>query len=503
MAAGILKRISISALSFCVLTLSGCAVGPDYTAPEIQLPEAWQTKSSATSEQASAAVDQSKQIDRWWELFSDPVLNQLIEHAVGSEADPRNFDLRIAVSRVKQARELVRVAQAAWLPSMSSTSSFTRSRISANSLLGASAGSGGGGFSFLPGFTNNLFSVGFDAMWELDFFGKTARAVEAEEAMADATEENYNQVLLTLVAEIARNYIEYRASDERLEAVTRNIKAQRESLSLTQSRFSAGMTSQLDVFQADAQLATTESQKPVLQYAKDQARNRLAVLLGEFPPFVSVFFESRAGQLPRDIHFIPNSLPSDLIRKRPDIRAAERQLAASTARIGVSTAAFFPSFSIAVAGSLQSRDSNNWLDYASRSWSVGPSVRLPIFEGGRLVASLRAADADQEAVFENFRKTVYSSVEEVENAISSYTQEQSRFETLSRALEANRQSVDISRRLYTEGLADFLRVLEAERSLYTTEDSVIATKAARITSAIALFKALGGGWDRSEPISVQ
>lgn len=462
------------------------------------MPPSWVGTEKAP-DAANAATPPEQNIDRWWELFSDPNLNELIAHAVGTDEEAKNFDLRIAASRIKSARQAVRIAQASWLPTLDANAGVTRSRISSNSLLGSAAGTGGAGFSFLPGFTNNLFSAGFDAMWEFDFFGKTRREVEAQEDLFEAMEENRNQILLTLVAEIARNYVEYHASEERIDAVERNIRAQSDSLSLTQSRFSAGMTSQLDVFQAQAQLASTESQRPVLQYAKDQARNRLAVLLGEYPHFVVTFFETHKGSLPDDFHFVPQAVPSQLIRKRPDIRMAERQLAATTARIGVATAAFFPDFSLTLAGSLQSRNSDNWLDWGSRSWSIGPGVRLPIFEGGRLVASLRSANAEQEIAFDTYQKTVYSSVEEVENAISSYTQDQKRFDSLSRALEANHHSMEISRKLYTEGLADFLRVLEAQRSLLITEDSVIATRAARITSLIALFKALGGGWDRPAP----
>ena len=478
---------------------SGCAVGPDYKTPELETPTTWISVKKDQNKDASNSVAdaqaQEKALDRWWELFSDPALNELVQLAVGTKDNPKNFDLKIAAARVQEARAQVQVSESAWFPSIDSKASFARSRISRNSLLGASAGGSGGGFSFLPGFTNNLFSFGFDAMWELDFFGKTRRGVEASDALLEATEDNYHQMVLTMVAEIARNYVEYRAADERIEAITRNIKAQDNSLSLTRSRFQAGMTSQLDVFQAEAQLAATEAQRPGLQLARDQARNRLAVLLGEYPGFVEIYFQNHPGKLPEDIGFVPSTLPSQLLRKRPDIRAAERQLAAATAQVGVATAEFFPDFSLSLAGSFQSRESKNWLQWASRSWNLNPQVSLPIFQGGRLVGNLDAANAAQEQAMETYKKAVFSSVEEVENSISAYQQEQIRNKSLARALAANHQSMEISQRLYTEGLADFLRVLEAERSLFSTEDSVIASKAIRVTSLIALFKALGGGWD--------
>ena len=495
------------------LLLAGCAVGPDYRTPEIETPQGYETlnredlrrgersKSREADKVSSAAnpqVDEAEtNLDRWWEKFSDPALNELIDYAVGSEDSPWSFDLRIAAARVLEARAQIQIAQASWFPNLRASSSIQRSRISTNSLIGSSVGSSGGGFNFLPGLTNTLYSVGFDSAWELDFFGKTRRAVESQRALTEATEESYHQVMLTLVAEIARNYVEYRAAEERIAANDRNIAAQEQSLSLTRSRFKAGMTSELDVFQAESQAATTESLKPPLVLARDQARNRLAVLLGEYPAFVSKFFESHPGKVPDDIQFLPRSLPSDLLRKRPDVKAAERQLAAASARIGVATAQFFPTFSLAVAGSFQSQQSKNWLDYSSRSWSLLPSVSLPIFEGGRLSGSLHAANADERVAFETYRQSVFASVEDVENAISKYAQDQKRFHSLSRALAANQQSMNISQKLYSEGLADFLRVLDAERSLYTTEDQVIATKASRVTSLIALFKALGGGW--SEP----
>jgi outer membrane protein, multidrug efflux system len=471
--------------TFLILAgLSGCTVGPSYHTPTVPLPTTW----SALPE--SSVQNEAIDLTQWWTTLDDPVLNSLIERAVQT-----NLDLRLATARIREARALRGVTAADLWPTINSGGSYLRFRGSENTF--SSSTTGGATNSNTDSFSSegDLFQVNFDATWELDLFGRVQRSLEAAEADIAAEEENLRDVLVTLVAEVARNYVELRGFQRQLFVTHNNIQSQQQSVELTNARFQAGLTSGLDVAQAEAQLSTTQSQTPTLESAKRQSIHRLGVLLGQLPETLinELTPEKPIPSVPPEILV---GLPSELLQRRPDVRRAERQASAETARIGVATADLFPRFvfSANVLG-LQSVDITDLALASSRFWSVGPTIRWPIFDAGRIRANIEAHSARGEQSLARYEQTVLTAIEEVENTLVAYTQEHLRQRALASAVEANRRSVALAYEQYTRGLGDFLNVLDAQRSLYNAEDQLVQSERAITANLIALYKALGGGWE--------
>jgi NodT family efflux transporter outer membrane factor (OMF) lipoprotein len=322
--------------------------------------------------------------------------------------------------------------------------------------------------------------------------------VEAADATLAAAEFTRRDLLVSLFAEVARNYIEARGFQRRLSIAEQNIRAQREVLFLTRDRFKAGLSSDLDVQQASVLLATTEAQLPTLEIGFEQAAHRLGVLLAQ-PPGTFVERLTKAALIPAIPPAVPVGLPSDLLRRRPDIQQAERELAAATARIGVAVAELFPKFSLTGSIGLQSVSAGDWFTPGSRFWSVGPSVHWRLFEAGRIRANVRVQNARQEQVLARYEQTVLTSLEEVENALTSYAREQNRLRSLTTAAQASRDALEIAGQLYQNGLADFLRVLDSQRSLYQAEDALAQSERAVALNLISIYKAIGGGWQSARP----
>jgi NodT family efflux transporter outer membrane factor (OMF) lipoprotein len=343
----------------------------------------------------------------------------------------------------------------------------------------------------------NLFQAGFDANWEIDVFGGVRRAVEASEADIQAAEEAQRYVLVSLLSEVGRNYIEARSGQRRLAIAHENIVSQRDTLELTRTRFNAGLTSELDVAQAESQLATTQSQVPLLEVLVKQAIHRLGVLLGQ-PPESLLDELNREAPIPTLPPQVPVGLPSDLLERRPDIRRSERELAAATARIGVATSELFPRFSLTGSFGSQTDDMQHFLDRKSLFWSVGPTMSWPVFDAGRIRANIDMQDARQQQALMMYQQAILIALEEVENTLVAYRQEQVRHKHLTTAVQANRRAVDVAHERYTKGLADFLSVLESQRALYVTEDAMVQSEGQAVGSLIALYKALGGGWEAGE-----
>jgi multidrug efflux system outer membrane protein len=340
----------------------------------------------------------------------------------------------------------------------------------------------------------NLFQAGFDATWELDIFGGTRRAVEAADATLAAAEESRRDALVTLLSEVALNYVNLRGAQRRLAIAYENIAAQQDTVNLTQQRFQAGFTNELDVAQAQAQLATTQSQVPLLETSLRQAMYQLSVLLA-LPPAGLVAELEQAAPLPVTPPEVPVGLPADVLRRRPDIRVAERQLAAATANIGVATADLFPKFSLTGSFGTQTRDMRHFLDSRSLFWSVGPAVSWPIFQGGAIRANIRVQNARQEQALATYEKAVLTALQDVENALVAYGNEKVRHAVLAEAVRASQTATDLSNELYGRGLTAFLNVLESQRTLYATQDQLVQSETTTITNLIALYKALGGGWE--------
>ncbi|MFA6286282.1 MAG: efflux transporter outer membrane subunit [Opitutaceae bacterium] len=457
-----------------LLTMAGCAtVGPDYHPPESSPPEKWSEAGNADS-----PVGEMTAATKWWTLFSDPTLNDLVEKAVAA-----NHDLRIARARILQARAQHLIARKNFGPTLDGSAGYTRERASIN------ADSSGGRVS--P--DSDLYQAGFDAAWEIDLFGKKRRAVEAARAEVSASEEMWGDTLVTLVGEVARNFIEMRGLQQRLVLARATIATQEDALELARVRFTAGLTSELDVVQAVTLVTGTRSDLPTLEAQRQKSIHRLAVLLGREPGALLAEL-SQDGPVPSAPPDVPVGLPADLLRRRPDVRAAERRLAAATAQIGVQTAELFPTFSLTGSAGLASASMSNWWESGSRFWSFGPTVQWRIFDAGRIRAAVRVKTALQDEALADYEKTVLTSLQEVEDALVDYAKERVRHEALRERVASAARAVELASELYRNGLTDFLNVLDARRSQYQAEDLLAQSTQAVSTNLVALYKALGGGW---------
>ncbi len=468
--------------AYCLLlivsALQSCAVGPDYRPPSREFPENW-------SAGPRTGIDtQAPPAQRWWTLFKDPVLDSLIERAAAA-----NLDLRLAEARLLQARAARAYASADVWPAADTSISYAHQRLSKNQPIFGQVEFPGG----VP-LEANVYQAGFDAAWELDFFGGKRRALEAADADLAAVEAGRDDALVTLLAEVAQNYIELRTLQRRTAIAGENIKVQQEAVALTRARFEGGLTTELDVTQATALLAGTEATLPVLEASIAGKMHQLALLLGREP--AALFDElSNESAIPLVPPEIPVGLPSGLLRRRPDIRKAERQLAASTARIGVATAEFFPSFSLTGQAGLLSISADDFLNVDSRFYSAGPGIRWRIFDAGRLDAGLDASNARQAEALAAYEKSLLISLRDVEDALTAYGKEQKRLQSLQAESAQYRRSVELADALYADGQINFLNVLDARRSVLQAENDVAQSESALCRSLIALYKALGGGWD--------
>jgi outer membrane protein, multidrug efflux system len=472
-------RLVIAFLIFLyAAALSGCMVGPDYKPPQMALPADW-IEASPASSAGLEVVD----LTRWWTVFEDPTLVSLEERAIRS-----NLNLLQAEARIRQARAARGVAAGGLGPAVDAGASFQRSRSPVRTSSGQD--------NETRGIVSNTYDTGFDAAWELDIFGGIRRSIEAADADLQAAEESRRDVLVTLTAEVARNYIELRAFQQRIEIARQNLATQQHSARLTRLRFEGGFVSGLDVANAEAQVATTASQIPVLEAAARQSIYALGFLLGQEPAALMAEL-SPAADIPPAPPATPEGLPSDLLRRRPDIRRAEADIHAATARIGVATAELFPKFTITGSAGLRSSDFSSWLTWDQRFWSFGPSVSWRVFDTGRTRAAIAEQEALQEQALIAYRQTVLTALQEVENALIASAKEQERRRALVDAVEANRRAVRLAKTLYTEGQTDFLSVLDAQRSLFLTEETLVLSTSAVSTDLVALYKAIGGGWDEA------
>jgi outer membrane protein, multidrug efflux system len=454
--------------------LAGCEVGPDYREPQADAPAQWASPLRGTVTNLVSADVQ------WWKSFRDPELDSLIIRAAQS-----NLNITAAWARVRQARFERAIAKGGFWPNLDATASYSYNRASATGIL-----------PFPPGvpLEANLYQAGFDSTWELDVFGATRRSVEAATAELAAAEFGRRNLLLSLYGEVARNYVQARAFQRRLEVLRKNIKAQQDILNLTRDLFAKGLATDLDVRQGEALLATTQSQEPGLETGFRACAYHLSVLLGG-PPGALLEELSVNAPVPAAPPAVPVGLPSDLIHRRPDIQQAERQLAAATARIGVAKADLFPQFSLTGDVGLESIYASDWFTAGSRYWTAGPMAQWRLFDAGRIRANIHLQTARQEESLAAYEQAVLAAFEDVENALTSYAQEQIRRQSLERAVEANKQAAGLAEDLYRHGLADFLRVLESQRSLYQSQDALIESDQIVSSNLIALYKALGGGWE--------
>jgi NodT family efflux transporter outer membrane factor (OMF) lipoprotein len=460
-----------------LLALAACAVGPDYERPARPMPVDWTEKANTLDPATSRARGGPAEVAEWWKSFRDPELSGLIVRAAES-----NLDLRLAEARVREARGLRGVAAGALLPEASASAGYSRNRTSENVPLPGA------------GQQSNLYQAGFDAAWEIDVFGGIRRTVEAADAGVDAAVEARRNVSVTLLAEVGRNYIEIRGLQAQIAIAFQNLEAQKKTLELTQARFQAGRAAELDVVRARAQVSTTASLIPVLESRRIQATHRLSVLLGGEPGSLRLELAAAAA-IPAPPPEVPVGLPSDLLRRRPDIRRAERELAAATARVGAATAELYPKFSLTGFFALQSVSAADFAKWGSRAWSVGPTIQWSLFQGGRLRAQIEVENARQEQAALGYERSILIALQEVEDALTAYAKEQAHRAELANSVEANVRAVDLANQRYAQGLADFLSVLDAQRSLYVTQDALVQSDRQISENLVALYKALGGGWE--------
>ena len=466
-----------AAMAVGLLSIAGCAVGPNYHEPRASPPAAWMgvvTNQGPAAASLSAPTPRPAATADWWAAFHDPALNSLIARAVEA-----NLDLKQAESRIRQARAQRGIVAAGFWPSADGSGEYRRSRQSGASMSDV-----------------NLYQAGLDATWELDIFGGTRRAVEAANADIVASIADRRDVRVTLVAEVALNYIGLRGLQRQIGIARENLTAQERSADLTRKLFRGGFNSKLDVANAEAQVATTRSQVPVLESAVRQAIYALGVLLAKEPNALVAELSS-AAPIPVTPPEVPVGLPSDLLRRRPDVRRAEAQLHGATARIGVATADLFPKFSLTGSLGASGDKASALVKWDNRFYSVGPTVTWAIFHAGAIRANVRVQNELEEQALLNYQKTVLTALSDVEGALVAYVTEQQRRQALAEAVSANQQAVTLATALYTEGQTDFLNVLTAQRALLTAQDGLVQSERSVATDLVAIYKALGGGWETS------
>jgi NodT family efflux transporter outer membrane factor (OMF) lipoprotein len=451
--------------------LSGCmTVGPDYSPPEMKTPGKWQKDIGDASDRWPI----NETLGEWWKTFNDPVLNALIEKAVSG-----NLGLKEALSRVRQARLQSGITEADQFPSVDSSGSVSRSY--SENMSGDFSGT-------------NSFRLGMDASWELDIFGGVKRSIEASEADLQATKEYYRNILVSLLAETATNYIQLRSYQSRLSVAEANLKFQEETYNIAKWRHKAGLTTELDVERAKANLEGTRAQIPSLKNSLDKTKHQIAVLLGIQPGALGIDLD-QVAPIPVAPQNIAVGIPADLLSRRPDLRKAERDLAAQTARIGTAEARRYPRITLSGSIGLDSLKLVDLVGKDSLSAGVSSGISWPVFKAGSILKNIELQWELRDQALLTYKSTLLTALKDVENALTSYSYELERREYLLREVQSVKKSAEISRSQYSAGLIDFQTVLDAERSLLSSQDLVVQSDAQVILNIISLYKALGGGWE--------
>jgi NodT family efflux transporter outer membrane factor (OMF) lipoprotein len=493
------------------LLLGGCTVGPNF-----EHPSSWWPFSSGFKQQTTAEPAPSKPVvepfdPHWWTIFKDAQLTALEDKLVAA-----NLDVRIADIRLAEARMQLGVVAADALPQVNVNGSYTREQQSregvlalapANSSKVGTVSNGLGGRSgavptgglYRP---YDLYQYGFDAAWEIDLWGRVARSVESAGAQVDASEETERDTLITAGAELARDYMTLRGTQLRLEITRQNLDTEQQSLRLTQQRAAGGVTTDLDVAQAAAQVEVTAALIPRLEQQEAQLVNAISLLLGGQPRALEVELAA-PRPIPPVPPRVPVGLPSELARRRPDIRQAEAQLHSATADVGVAVADFYPRFTISLSGAIQGLQFHDLWDQQAGTYSFGPSVTLPIFHGGRITRTLELREVQQQEAAVTYQHTVLGALHDVDNALTAYDTEQRSRLHLEQAVAQNRRALDLARQRYEQGVSDFLQVLIAQRDLLVSELALADSTTTVSTNLVQLYKALGGGWEADLPEAAQ
>ena len=477
---------------------AGCAVGPNFTKPKPEVPPQWSATASQPPEHAASRVSaEAPQGDAWWQSFNDPMLTSLVQRSVAA-----NLDVRKAVVRIEEARaERSAVASSFW-PSLSADARFTRQRFSETTPNGALFGAASAfpkqpnGVAITNPFNQN--ELGLSLSWEIDLFGRVRRSVEAASAELVASQEFGHDVLLSLQSDVARAYIELRGAQLRHAIAQRSLDTDHELMDLTRERRDAGLASDLDVASATSQANATAAQLPLIDAQISGDINQLSRLMSREPDALrsELIAEEPVPPVPPQV---PAGLPSDLARRRPDIRRSEASLHAETARVGVAVADLFPRLTLTAAGGYQSEQLSQLVKAASHFGSFAPALELPIFDAGRRQANIRLQKAKAQEAGIDYARTVLGALHEVENAILAYGADQERRVALEAAVSANRDALALARDRYRAGISSFIDVLDLQRALQQNEMALGITTTAVSTDLVQLYRALGGGWQSAQP----
>lgn len=468
---------SLIAPAALLALLAGCTVGPDYVKPEIATPPAFQNAPTAP------ATADPQAVAAWWGNLKDPALTSIIETALAA-----NHDVRLAVARLDEARALLGVSRAARGPSVDANASADRSRSSETT-------PNGGRFKSDE---DDTYTVGAGASWELDFFGRVRRSVEASQADLDAAEASVHDAQVLIAAEVARRYVDLRGAQKRLEVNQQAVKVRQESLDLSKALVRTGLSAELDVAQAEAEVASRQAAAPAFETLILQNAQALAVLCGKHASELLPLVNDPA-LIPAAPEALAVGAPAELLMRRPDLRRAERNLAAATARIGVATADLYPRFNLLGNFSLSAANPGDLYDLDSRGYSFGPSMTWSVFSNGRVRSNIDAADARTRQSLISYEKSVLVAVREVEDGLVAWSKERVRLSSLEKAVAADQRAVELAQSLLKSGLSSLTPVLDNQRRLYEAQDQSVQSQIAVTQNAILVYKAMGGGWTPPAP----
>ena len=483
---GIVGRAYLWGLVVVAISLQGCLLGPDYQSPDLEVPKDWGEMSlNKDSSHLPVSMGEMPEVT-WWQGFRNDELNQLIETAL-----ERNHDVREASYRVLEGRALALAAGAGLYPQANLEGAYTRFRRSEN-ILAAPTGASPEGFA-PPGSSFDLWSASMDLRWEVDMWGRIRRNMEAASAEAVALEMDQRGVILALISDVGQAYFRLRELDEQIEIAEKNLALQQDSLSIISHRAQAGLVSDLDVKRAEVLAFQTAALIPDLQRQRAAQQHQLEVLTGHNP--------NTRGLAPKPLRevlvqpTIPVGLPSELLQRRPDIMEVEETLKAANARIGEARAYFFPTIAITGSGGFRTSEFDQWFKWASRGLSIGPSISLPIFEGYTNVARLEVAESRYHQMLEQYHQTILNAFREVADLLVALQARGEQLTSQHQEVQAAQEARELTDIRYRKGLVTYLDVLDAERTVLQAELTLVQTERARLTDMVALFKAVGGGWD--------
>jgi NodT family efflux transporter outer membrane factor (OMF) lipoprotein len=467
----------VTLLTVCqTLSLAGCTLGPDFHSPSAPLAGDWkQLPTGGASQTVRGDIEV-----RWWETFRDPQLSSILQDAQSS-----NFDLKVAARHIEQSMAARTTVAASRLPAVNASTDYSRARNSANGLTDISGHDGKTNY--------NVWNAGLNFNWEADLWGRVRRSVEAADANVQVAVEDQRAVVVSIMAQVARDYIQLRGTQNSLKVTQQNLDIAHQSLRLTQLRLDQGVATDLEVSEATALVSSIEANVPPLEQRESVLINALSFLIGKEPGALAAQLSER-GDIPAGPALVPVGLPSELAQRRPDIRRAEADLHAATAAIGIAKADFYPRIMLSGSVGFQANQLSNLGDWASHAFTFGPSLSVPIFEGGRLQGTLQLRESRQQEAAITYQRTVLAAWHEVANAMSDYQAVQRRHVSQEHAVEASRKALHSAQQQYAQGSVDFLNLLTVQNALLANEAALVQGTEEVSLSLVTLYQSLGGGW---------